>query len=103
MASELGPEIGADITLTDDDDLPLTEDTAQDDAMIRRHVATVREDGELPFALGAYHAVTFPLVEAPSACPGTVTSIHLDPHPNLSTPFSSTPTHPPPPSPPPTH
>src|SRR3546814_5356204 len=48
MASELGPEIGADITLTDDGDLPLTEDTAQDDAMIRRHVAYVREDGDIP-------------------------------------------------------
>src|SRR3546814_14093850 len=50
-------------TLTDDGDLPLTEDTAQDDAMIRRHVAYVREDGDIPFALGGDHAVTFPLVE----------------------------------------
>src|SRR3546814_2885213 len=43
---EIGPEIGSDITLTDDGDLPLTEDTAQDDAAIRRHVAYVREDGD---------------------------------------------------------
>src|SRR3546814_3547550 len=66
LGPEIGPEIGSDITLTDDGDLPLTEDTAQDDAMIRRHVAYVREDGDIPFALGGDHAVTFPLVDRKS-------------------------------------
>src|SRR3546814_8570656 len=74
LGPEIGPEIGSDITLTDDGDLPLTEDTAQDDAMIRRHVAYVREDGDIPFALGGDHAVTFPLVEAAAACHGPVRS-----------------------------
>lgn len=39
MASELGPEIGTDIAVTDDGDLPLTENASQDDAAIRRHAA----------------------------------------------------------------
>src|SRR3546814_11384730 len=83
LVPEIGPEIGSDITLTDDGDLPLTEDTAQDDAMIRRHVAYVREDGDIPFALGGDHAVTFPLVEAAAACHGPVTILHFDAHPDL--------------------
>jgi len=91
MASELGPEIGTDIALTDDGDLPLTEDTAQDDAMIRRHVAYVREDGEIPLALGGDHAVTLPLVEAAAACHGPVTILHFDAHPDLYDNFAGNP------------
>lgn len=90
MASELGPEIGTDIALTDDGDLPLTEDTAQDDAAIRRHIAYVREDGEIPLALGGDHAVTFPLVEA-AACHGPVTILHFDAHPDLYDDFAGNP------------
>src|SRR3546814_4031894 len=78
-------------TLTDDGDLPLTEDTAQDDAMIRRHVAYVREDGDIPFALGGDHAVTFPLVEAAAACHGPVTILHFDAHPDLYDDFAGNP------------
>lgn len=91
MASELGPEIGTDIALTDDGDLPLIGDTAQDDAMIRRHVAYVREDGEVPLALGGDHAVTLPLVEAAAACHGPVTILHFDAHPDLYDNFAGNP------------
>ncbi|KGB58219.1 agmatinase [Sphingopyxis sp. LC363] len=91
MASELGREIGTDIALTDDGDLPLTENTAQDDAMIRRHIAYVREDGEIPLALGGDHAVTFPLVEAAAACHGPVTILHFDAHPDLYDDFAGNP------------
>lgn len=91
MASELGPEIGADVVLTDDGDLPLTEDTAQDDAMIRRHIAHVHEDGDIPLALGGDHAVTFPLVEAAAACFGPVTILHFDAHPDLYDDFAGNP------------
>ena len=41
---------------TDAGDLPLTENTAQDDAAIRRHVVMLHEDGEVPLALGGDHA-----------------------------------------------
>ena len=91
MASELGPELGTDIAFTDDGDLALTENTVRDDAMIRRHVALVREDGEVPLALGGDHAVTFPLVEAAAACFGPVTILHIDAHPDLYDDFSGNP------------
>src|SRR3546814_11399749 len=91
LVPEIGPEIGSDITLTDDGDLPLTEDTAQDDAMIRRHVAYVREDGDIPFALGGDHAVTFPLVEAAAACHGPVPILHFDAPPDPSADFAGHP------------
>ncbi|MGH6649602.1 MAG: agmatinase [Sphingopyxis sp.] len=91
MASELGPELGTDIAFTDDGDLALTEDTARDDAMIRRHAALVREDGEIPLALGGDHAVTLPLVEAAAACFGPVTILHIDAHPDLYDDFEGNP------------
>ncbi len=91
MASELGPEIGVDVMLNDDGDLPLTEDSALDDAAIRRHVAYVREDGEIPLALGGDHAVTFPLVEAAATCFGPVNILHIDAHPDLYADFASNP------------
>jgi arginase len=91
MASELGPEIGTDIAFTDDGDLPLTEDTARDDAAIRRHVAMLHEDGEVPLALGGDHAVSFPLVEAAATCFGPVHILHFDAHPDLYDDFSGNP------------
>lgn len=91
MASELGPEIGTDIAFADDGDLPLTEDTARDDAAIRRHVAMLCEDGEVPLALGGDHAVTFPLVEAAAACFGPVDILHFDAHPDLYDDFAGNP------------
>ncbi|MEQ8310250.1 MAG: agmatinase [Sphingopyxis sp.] len=91
MASELGPEIGIDIAFADDGDLPLTERTAEDDAAIRRHVAMLCEDGEVPLALGGDHAVTFPLVEAAAACFGPVTILHVDAHPDLYDDFGGNP------------
>src|SRR3546814_18572621 len=59
--------------------------------MIRRHVAYVREDGDIPFALGGDHAVTFPLVEAAAACHGPVTILHFDAHPDLYDDFAGNP------------
>ena len=91
MASELGPEIGTDIAFTDDGDLPLTENTAQDDAAIRRHVVMLQEDGEVPLALGGDHAVTFPLVEAAATCFGPLNILHFDAHPDLYDDFACNP------------
>jgi len=91
MASELGPELGTDIAFADDGDLALTEDTPHDDAMIRRHVALIREDAEIPLALGGDHAVTLPLVEAAAACFGPVNILHIDAHPDLYDDFEGNP------------
>lgn len=83
MACEAGPEIGTDIALTDDGDLPLTEDVAADDAAIARHVAMVQISGEVPLALGGDHAVSYPLVAAAAAHHGPVQILHFDAHPDL--------------------
>lgn len=83
MACEAGLEIGTDIALTDDGDLPLTEEVATDDAAIMRHVAMVQGGGEVPLALGGDHAVSFPLVAAVAARHGPVTILHIDAHPDL--------------------
>lgn len=91
LASELGPEIGVDIAFADDGDLPLVEDTPRDDAAIRRHVAMLQEDGEVPLALGGDHAVSFPLVEAAATCHGPVTILHFDAHPDLYDDFGGNP------------
>lgn len=91
LASELGPEIGADIAFADDGDLPLTEDCEQDDAAIRRHVVMLYENGEIPLALGGDHAVTFPLVAAAAHCMGPVNILHFDAHPDLYDDFEGNP------------
>ena len=91
MACAAGLEIGSDIALTDDGDLPLTEDTPADDAAIARHVALVHASGEIPLALGGDHAVTFPLVAAAAACHGPVTILHFDAHPDLYADFGGNP------------
>lgn len=83
LACEAGLEIGDDIALVDDGDLPLIEDTAADDASIARHVAMVHAAGEIPLALGGDHAVSFPLVAAAAARHGPVTILHFDAHPDL--------------------
>lgn len=91
LACEAGLEIGSDIALTDDGNLPLTEDTPADDAAIARHVALVHATGEVPLALGGDHAVTFPLVAAAAARHGPVTILHFDAHPDLYADFGGNP------------
>lgn len=91
LACEAGLEIGSDIALTDDGNLPLTEDTPADDTAIARHVALVHATGEIPLALGGDHAVTFPLVAAAAARHGPVTILHFDAHPDLYADFGGNP------------
>jgi len=83
LACEAGLEIGNDIALVDDGDLPLIEDVVADDVAIHRHVAFIQSSGEVPLALGGDHAVTFPLVAAAAARHGPVTILHFDAHPDL--------------------
>jgi arginase len=91
LACTAGLEIGADIALTDDGDLPLTEITATDDAAIMRHVAMVHTSGEVPLALGGDHAVTLPLVAAAAARHGPVHILHIDAHADLYDDFAGNP------------
>lgn len=91
LASESGLEIGSDIALVDTGDLPLTEDTANDDSAIAAHVAAVIAAGAIPLALGGDHAVTFPLVAAVAAVHGPVSILHVDAHPDLYDDFEGNP------------
>ncbi|WP_447763098.1 agmatinase [Sphingopyxis panaciterrae] len=91
LASELGPEIGVDVAFADDGNLALSEDTPRDDAAIRRHVAIVHENGEIPLALGGDHAVSFPLIEAAAHCFGPLNILHFDAHPDLYDDFAGNP------------
>ena len=90
-SSESGLEIGSDIALVDDGDLPLTEDTASDDAQIRAHVAVVLASGGIPIALGGDHSVSLPLVEAVAAVHGPLSILHFDAHPDLYDDFDGNP------------
>ena len=91
LSSESGLEIGADVALTDDGDLPLTENTPRDDAAIAAHVAAIIASGGVPLALGGDHAVSFPLVQAVAAAHGPVSILHFDAHPDLYDDFEGNP------------
>ena len=51
LASELGPEIGVDIAFADDGDLPLSEDTARDDAVAETNLPLRHFPEHCPYAL----------------------------------------------------
>lgn len=91
LSSERGLEIGSDITLADDGDLPLIEDTPRDDQAIAAHVAAIIASGGTPLALGGDHAVSFPLVQAVAAAHGPVSILHFDAHPDLYDDFEGNP------------
>lgn len=91
LSSESGMEIGSDIALIDDGDLPLIEDTLRDDAVIAAHVAGIIASGGVPIALGGDHAVSLPLVQAVAAAHGPVSILHFDAHPDLYDDFAGNP------------
>ncbi len=91
LASESGLEIGSDIALIDDGDLPLIEDTPRDDEVIAAHVAAIIAGDGIPLALGGDHAVSFPLVQAVAAAHGPVSILHFDAHPDLYHDFEGNP------------
>ncbi len=90
LSTELGPEIGRDITLQDRGDLPLTE-TSSDDDIITAAVFSIIEDGAIPLLLGGDHAVTFPIMQAIAAHHGPVTILHFDAHPDIYDDFEGNP------------
>jgi arginase len=92
LATEAGLEIGADIDLTDKDDLPLGDvDAAADDAIIAQAIADCIAACAIPIALGGDHAVTFPLVAAIAKRHGPVNILHFDAHPDLYDDFEGNP------------
>ena len=91
LAAEDGQEIGQDFLLEDRGDLPLTENTATDDALIRAAVTDSLKAGAIPLLLGGDHAVSFPIVEAIAAQHGPLSILHFDAHPDIYDDFEGNP------------
>jgi arginase len=92
MACENGLEIGADITLIDKGDLPLSNvDVAADDVLIQNAASKAIDDGATPIFLGGDHAVTFPIIQALAGKHGSVNILHFDAHPDLYDNFENNP------------
>jgi arginase len=89
-ASERGLEMGEDIELIDEGDLPLRE-LPTDDAVIAAGVAGILGRGGIPIALGGDHSITFPIVQAIAADHGPVDILHFDAHPDLYDDFEGDP------------
>jgi agmatinase len=89
-AAESGAELGVDIRLGDDGDLPLAEADG-DDALIQAAVAEAAAEGAVPLVLGGDHSITLPVVEALAAAHGPVDILHFDAHPDLYDDFDGNP------------
>ena len=88
LSAECGLEIGADITLIDTGDLPLTDtDVAADDRLIADAIA----QNSIPLLLGGDHAVTYPIIAALAAQHGPLNILHFDAHPDLYADFEGNP------------
>jgi agmatinase len=90
MAAENGLEIGADVTLEDAGDLPLTEGEG-DAALIRAAFAAAAGDGAVPIGLGGDHMVSFPAVAGLAEIHGPLEILHFDAHADLYDDFEGDP------------
>ena len=90
MTSESGVELGVDVRLGDDGDLPLTESDG-DDSLIAAAVAQAAAAGAVPLVLGGDHSVTLPVIEALAARHGAIDILHFDAHPDLYDDFEGNP------------
>lgn len=82
MSCENGREIGVDIHIDDQGNLPLTESTQTDDKLIADAVSSALQAGAIPILLGGDHAVTVPVLQSIHAHYGPVTILHFDAHPD---------------------
>jgi agmatinase len=90
MASARGLEIGGDLLVEDDGDLPLDE-SAGDFGRIRDAAARAAGDGRIPLFLGGDHMVTNPIVAGLAAVHGPLNILHFDAHPDLYDDFAGDP------------
>jgi arginase len=91
MSCENGLEIGVDIHIDDQGNLPLTENTQTDDGLITDAVSKALKAGGVPILLGGDHAVTVPVLRAIHAHCGPVTILHFDAHPDTYHDFEGNP------------
>jgi arginase len=90
MAAECGLELGSDIALEDQGDLPLDEGQG-DFARIRDCAAASAVDGAVPIFLGGDHMVTNPIVAGIASKSGPISILHFDAHPDLYDDFEGDP------------
>lgn len=81
-AAESGAEIGIDMLVEEEIDLPLREEEG-DAALITQAVSQAISAGAVPLVLGGDHSISFPVIEAVSAAHGPVNILHFDAHPDL--------------------
>ena len=81
-AAESGAELGTDILLEDEGDLPLAEAEGDDD-LIAAAVARAATADAVPILLGGDHSITVPALAALAAAQGPVDILHFDAHPDL--------------------
>lgn len=91
MASESGLELGTDIAFEDRGDLPLTENTESDDALIVSAITGLLDTGCVPISLGGDHSIPVPILQAIHARHGPVNILHFDAHPDLYGDFAGNP------------
>jgi arginase len=90
MATELGPELGRDISLEDLGDLSLDESPADFDR-ISAAAAAACDGGAVPIFLGGDHMVTYPIISGLAGVHGPLNILHFDAHPDLYDDFEGDP------------
>jgi arginase len=88
--AENGVELGEDVELEDEGDLPLDESEA-DPARISDAVAGAARGGAVPILLGGDHMVSFPAVGGLASVLGPLDILHFDAHPDLYDDFQGDP------------
>lgn len=92
LSCENGMEIGIDIDLVDQGDLPLGDvDTLSDDKMIEAAVHHSCEMNAIPVLMGGDHAVTYPVICALAKRYKAINILHFDAHPDLYDDFEGNP------------
>jgi agmatinase len=81
-AAENGLELGEEIQIADEGDLPLREEPA-DDALIEAAVIAAARAGHLPLMIGGDHCVTAAVVKALAKVHGPLNVLHFDAHADL--------------------
>jgi agmatinase len=90
MTAENGVELGVDVALEDQGDLPLDESEA-DPERISDALASAARAGAVPILLGGDHMVSFPAVRGLASVLGPLDILHFDAHPDLYDDFEGDP------------